>query len=173
MGNDEIKKQRSQKFFSDTTNPNGQSNPQSGVDELKEKVALRVSLSNIQKDYGYNIQMFNIINQNSIPLSQSENLEKDSVGNAVLNTSILIQYFFEREQPLLVNIVKSKEGLPPENYRVQTTLGCRPYFNYFLDLTNDGIDEIILSCGQYSTKGTIDMLYKFVDDEFKIQISNQ
>ena len=124
MGNDEIKKQRSQKFFSDTTNPNGQSNPQSGVDELKEKVALRVSLSNIQKDYGYNIQMFNIINQNSIPLSQSENLEKDSVGNAVLNTSILIQYFFEREQPLLVNIVKSKEGLPPENYRVQTTLGC-------------------------------------------------
>lgn len=51
--------------------------------------------------------------------------------------------------------------------------GCRPYFNYFLDLTNDGIDEIILSCGQYSTKGTIDMLYKFVDDEFKIQISNQ
>jgi len=39
--------------------------------------------------------------------------------------------------------------------------------------TNDGIDEIILSCGQYSTKGTIDMLYKFVDDEFKIQISNQ
>jgi len=51
--------------------------------------------------------------------------------------------------------------------------GCRPYFNYFLDLTNDGIDEIILSCGQYSTKGTIDMLYKFEDNEFKIQISNQ
>lgn len=51
--------------------------------------------------------------------------------------------------------------------------GCRPYFNYFLDLTNDGIDEIILSCGQYSTNGTIDMLYKFEETEFKIQISNQ
>jgi len=51
--------------------------------------------------------------------------------------------------------------------------GCKPYFNYFFDLNNDKVDEIILSCGRYSEKGTIDMLYKFIDNEFKIQISNQ
>lgn len=51
--------------------------------------------------------------------------------------------------------------------------GCKPYFNYFLDLNSDGVDEIILSCGRYSEKGTVDMLYKFIDNEFKIQISNQ
>lgn len=51
--------------------------------------------------------------------------------------------------------------------------GCKPYFNYFFDLNEDKVDEIVLSCGKYSEKGTVDMLYKFVDDEFKIQISNQ
>ena len=51
--------------------------------------------------------------------------------------------------------------------------GCKPYFNYFLDLNEDKKDEIILSCGKYSDKGTVDMLYKFEDNEFKIKISNQ
>lgn len=51
--------------------------------------------------------------------------------------------------------------------------GCKPYFNYFVDINTDGVDEIILSCGRYSGNGTVDMLYKFVDNEFKIQISNQ
>ena len=51
--------------------------------------------------------------------------------------------------------------------------GCKPYFNYFFDLNSDKIDELVLSCGKYSDNGTIDMLYKLVDNEFKIQISNQ
>jgi hypothetical protein len=60
----------------------------------------------------------------NIPLGPSENLEKDKLGNAHLKTSLIIQYYFEREQPLLVNIVKSKEGLPPDNWNIQTTVGC-------------------------------------------------
>lgn len=63
-------------------------------------------------------------------------------------------------------IYKSKE----EN---RTNNGCKPYFNHFLDLTNDGIDELILSCGKYSENGTVDMLYHQEDNEFKILISNQ
>lgn len=51
--------------------------------------------------------------------------------------------------------------------------GCKPYFNYFVDINDDKVDEIILSCGKYSENGIVDMLYKFVDNEFKIQISNQ
>ena len=51
--------------------------------------------------------------------------------------------------------------------------GCKPYFNYFFDMNTDGVDEIILSCGRYSGNGIVDMLYKFIDNEFKIQISNQ
>lgn len=51
--------------------------------------------------------------------------------------------------------------------------GCKPYFTAFLDTNNDKMNEIILSCGRYSTEGTIDMLYKFEEDSFKIAISNQ
>lgn len=51
--------------------------------------------------------------------------------------------------------------------------GCKPYFTAFLDTNNDDINEIILSCGRYSTNGTVDMLYKFEEDSFKIAISNQ
>lgn len=51
--------------------------------------------------------------------------------------------------------------------------GCKPYFNTFLDLDNDKNYEFILSCSKYSVSGSIDMLYKFVDKEFKIVISSE
>lgn len=51
--------------------------------------------------------------------------------------------------------------------------GCKPYFTAFLDTNNDKMNEIVLSCGRYSTSGTVDMLYKFEEDSFKIAISNQ
>ncbi len=51
--------------------------------------------------------------------------------------------------------------------------GCKPYFTAFLDTNNDKMNELILSCGRYSTTGTVDMLYKFEEDSFKIAISNQ
>ena len=124
MGNEEIKKQRSEKYFKDLTVPNGPPGAQGSADSLSEKIALRVSISNIQKEYGYNIQLINNMGGGNVPLGPSENLEKDNLGNAILKTSLLIQYYFEREQPLLVNLVKSKEGLPPENFNIQTTVGC-------------------------------------------------
>ena len=124
MGNEEIKKQRSQKFFADSTRANLAQNQTGNADDLSEKVALRVSLSNIQRDSGYCVQLFNTAGGMNVPLCQSENLEKDNKGNAILKTSILIQYYFEKEQPILVNVVRSKEGSTPDNYNITTTLGC-------------------------------------------------
>lgn len=57
--------------------------------------------------------------------------------------------------------------------RYQGTNGCKPYINYFLDVNKDNKDEIILSCGKYSERGTTDMLYNYENNEFKILISNQ
>lgn len=51
--------------------------------------------------------------------------------------------------------------------------GCKPYYNSFLDTNNDGVFEFILSCGKYSNQETVDMLYEFSEDGFKILISNQ
>ena len=124
MGNDEIKKQRSQIFFSDLTRGNCAQNSTGNADDLKEKVALRISLTNIQKDSGYSIQLFNTAGGMKVAMNQSENLEKDENGNAILQKSILIEYYFEREQPLLVTITRSKAGSPPDVYDIKTTLGC-------------------------------------------------
>lgn len=50
---------------------------------------------------------------------------------------------------------------------------CKPYFNYFLDIDDDKTYEMILSCGRYSIKEEINMLYSYTKDGFKIIISNQ
>ena len=71
MGNEEIKKQRSEKYFTDASTPQTQTG---SVDDLSEKIALRISLSNIEKNAGYNIQLFSVINGVNTPLNQSENL---------------------------------------------------------------------------------------------------
>ena len=51
--------------------------------------------------------------------------------------------------------------------------GCKPYYNTFLDVDDDSVTELILSCSKYSDADRVDMLYKFEDDGFKIIISNQ
>jgi hypothetical protein len=51
--------------------------------------------------------------------------------------------------------------------------GCMPYITSFLDVDNDDKYEMILSCARYSVNGTVKMLYKYDNGEFKIAISNQ
>ncbi len=51
--------------------------------------------------------------------------------------------------------------------------GCKPYINSIIDVNDDNKYEIVLSCSAYSIEGTIDMLYKFSNDKFKIIVSNQ
>lgn len=58
-----------------------------------------------------------------------------------------------------------------KDYKAYT--GCSPNIVTFLDADADNIDEVIVSCDQYSNLGRIDMLYGFNGDEFKILISNQ
>ena len=51
--------------------------------------------------------------------------------------------------------------------------GCKPFYHSFIDTNDDNVYEIILSCGQYSVEEQIDMLYQFINGEFKLLISNQ
>lgn len=51
--------------------------------------------------------------------------------------------------------------------------GCKPYLKGVMDVDNDSVYELIISCGKYSVEKPIDMLYKLTDDGFKILISNQ
>ncbi len=51
--------------------------------------------------------------------------------------------------------------------------GCKPFYQSFLDVNQDGIYELILSCAHYSVSDQVDMLYQFDQGAFKIIISNQ
>lgn len=50
---------------------------------------------------------------------------------------------------------------------------CKPFYNSFIDTNNDGVFEVVLSCGKYSNLGQTDMLYGFNDNSFKMLISNE
>lgn len=73
--------------------------------------------------------------------------------------------FMEKEGKIyyLYNSIDSNDG---QN-------GCKPYLNAVVDLTQDNIYEIILSCGYYSMKQRHDMLYTYENNEFKLLLSNQ
>lgn len=54
-----------------------------------------------------------------------------------------------------------------------TNNGCRPYLSAVIDINQDNIYEMVISCGKYSVDKPVDMLYKLTDEGFKILISNQ
>lgn len=55
----------------------------------------------------------------------------------------------------------------------QSFNGCKPYISAIIDVNDDNKYEFILSCSEYSVEKTIDMLYEFKNNEFKIIVSNQ
>ena len=124
MGNDEIKRIRSQKFFSDLNRVNCTQNVQGNPDDLNEKIALKASVTNIEKSARYSIQLFSVYGQSNTPLNEPQTCVNDELTNtAVLSTSIIMQYYFEKEQPLLV-IINKMGGINPRSFEIRTTLGC-------------------------------------------------
>lgn len=53
------------------------------------------------------------------------------------------------------------------------TNGCRPQLYTVADVDDDRSYELIVECSRYSVQEPVIMLYEFLDDEFKITISNQ
>ena len=68
MGNEEIRNERSLKFFSDLTLLNCTENLDGNVNHLNEKISLNISIFNIERNSNYNIQIFNFSNpSNKLP----------------------------------------------------------------------------------------------------------
>ena len=128
MGNEEeysqILKQKSQKFYSelnriDTTETmNGNDH-----NSLSEKIQLKVFISQIENDCSYTIKLYNIIGGKKYPLNEITNCYIQKNKTAVLNHRTIIRYYFERDQPLSVEIIKNKGGFS-KMYQINTKLGC-------------------------------------------------
>jgi len=124
MGNDKIKRIRSQKFFSELNRVNCTQNQKGNPSDLNEKKALKSSITNIEKGARYTIQLFSVYGQSNTPLNEPQScLIDEKTNTAVLTTSILMQYYFEKEQPLLV-VINKIGGTNPRSFEIRTILGC-------------------------------------------------
>ena len=117
--------QKSKKFYTNLSGLNSNQAINENIDNsLVEKILLKVSINNIKKGCKYKIKLFNINENSKNPLNEIDNckiLENDQ--RAILNTPILIDYYFEKEQPLLIEIIIIEKHIPIE-FQIKTTLGC-------------------------------------------------
>ena len=132
------------------------------------------------KDYTY---VYKVLEDNLIPTNSNftslykSTLDFDNDGLEEDFYIVSNAFAFDNSDKTfcLAFMVKNNEIYPiytdiDNNYYYK---GCKPYYNTFLDVNNDGLYEFILSCGKYSKKEQIDMLYQYIDNQFKIVISNQ
>lgn len=124
MGNEEIRYEKSQKYYSDLTRVNCTQNASGNVDDLNEKVSLKLSVAHIEQGCRYQIQLFNMFGQTKSPISEPEICTEYEGDVALCQKALLIQYYFEKEQPLLIEIQKIIPDAIPAVYAVSTTLGC-------------------------------------------------
>ena len=125
MGNNsQIKREQIQKYFTDLIINNSSENTNNLPQNQSEKISLKVSISNIEKNKNYKIQLFTFNDETKIPLSDPEICNEDSEETVICQTSFIIQYFFEKEQPILIEIIKTQGNLPSLIYPVTSTLGC-------------------------------------------------
>ena len=116
--------QKPQKFYTDLSSINPGGKWDKVNIELSEIIQLKVSINQIEKGYTYKIRLLNIndYNQKSALNDYVECICKDNI-TANLDLPIVIRYYFEKEQPLIIEILKTKFD-DSETFQLDTTLGC-------------------------------------------------
>ena len=119
-----ISNQKAQIFYSDLSSINPNEKLDKYNTELSEKIQLKISINQIQKGYTYKVRLLNIneYNQKIILKEYTECICQDNI-TANLDLPIIIRYFFEKEQPLIVEILKIKSD-EIKTFQINTTLGC-------------------------------------------------
>ena len=147
--------------------------------EIKVKDFMEKQLEAKDKEY-----INHVLEENNLSISSkftsNYKVELDYDSDSIIETFYIITNAFPTEfvpDQIFSIVFMAKENniyyLYKEIDDNRVNNGCKPYINTILDLNDDGVDELILSCGRYSENGIVDMLYKFEDNEFKIKISNQ
>ena len=118
MGNETLKS-KPIKYFSDYT-----FQIKSGLfsNNIGEKIKITISLNLCIPGVYYQINTYSKVNENKTLLKQSEKLKSNNEQNIIFQTPILIDYFFEKEQYLIFEVIKYK-NLIPEILSYETTIG--------------------------------------------------
>ena len=152
MGNEEILNEKSEIFYKDLTfDKNNITNLEDSSENLNEKISLRISLTNIQNNCNYSIQIFSLDNKNNkTSLNRVEDLTIKSKYEAVLQKYIIINYYFEKEQKILIELFKYKNGETSQQYNINITIGCimGSRKNTFNQKISESSEEILAICGE-------------------------
>ena len=115
--------QKSTKFFSDASNLNQPETNNDNLNDISEKIQLKVSINQINKGCIYKVLLFTIINNEKKALNEIGNCTQVDNVTTNLNIPIIIRYYFEKHQPLFVEILKINSNYT-NKYQIKTTLGC-------------------------------------------------
>ncbi len=139
----EVTNQKSQKFYSYFSN--AVSTDSLNDNDLSEKIQLNVLITQINKECTYEIKLYKVISEKKYPLNEIGTCSLKDENTLVLDTPIIMRYYFEKEQPLLVEIYKTESGIK-KKYEFDTTLGCimGSRKNTLEKKSSSGIDILIL-----------------------------
>ena len=130
----------------------------------------------------YNVQK--ILKENALDISSEftvtteTTLDIDSDGNKEtlyfisnafpidFNPSKIFSFVFMLKDGNIYKLYSSVENNTINN-------GCKPYLSAVLDIDHDDNYELVITCAEYSVMKPTVMLYKLIDEEFKILISNK
>ena len=118
-----IRNQKRTKFYSDSTCVNQPQNIQKSITDLSEIIKFNIKIKNIEDNCEYKIHLFNIENNNKVSLNdyfECKNIDKETT---IFDRPIIIRYYFEKEQRLIIEITKSGSSISMK-YEIKTTLGC-------------------------------------------------
>lgn len=124
-----------------------------------------------------------ILTENGLPSTKNFTVSKliqldiDSDGNnetlylisnafpSGFTTNKIFTFVFLEKNNELYTMYKNIENYDGYN-------GCKPYVSAILDLNNDGVYEVALSCGKFSVQKPTTILYRFTEKGFEELISN-
>ena len=113
---------------------------------------------------------FTVATETTIDIDSDGNTETlYFVSNAFpldFNPSKIFSFVFMLKDGQIYKLYNSVENNGVNN-------GCKPYLSAVLDIDHDDNYELAITCAEYSVMKPTVMLYKLVDDEFKILISNK
>jgi hypothetical protein len=122
-GCSEILKQKSQKFFSFLSENIREQSLDGDIKDLSERIKLKVFINQVNKECSFNIKLYNISNKQKYPLNEISTCSFVDDTTIVLDNIIIMRYYFEKEQRILVEITKEESG-NKKKYDFNTTLGC-------------------------------------------------
>ena len=95
-------------------------NLKGAVEEPKEKINLKISINSVEKNNKYILNSYQYI-KGKKEFLQTDTVEVKDENNITFPTSLILDYYFEKEQKLEFEIKKNNNS---KNYNIKTTMGC-------------------------------------------------